>query len=109
MTTDTMDNFTPNHVVRARINDARLACDTYGQVIATVLRLSHGDWVCGQAFYGAYMPTYSQAISRLRANGEPIESAPCRIPGHIHKAPNQAAYRSLATDPTQPRLFDGIV
>ena len=45
-------------------------------------------WVCGSEFLAEFMPTYSQRIGDLRADGVPIQRGRCRgCLGRRHRSP----------------------
>ncbi len=50
--------------------------------VLTVLR--HKRPVCGTMFLEIHIPTYSQRISELRAEGYDIQRVPCPYENHTH-------------------------
>ena len=60
--------------------------------VSWVIETANGSWVCGSYFYGSFMPTFSQRISELVAEGRPIERGRCHDPNHNHNS-SLGAYR----------------
>lgn len=75
-----------NHVVIYHLYmcEGEMLGYTQSRAIRHTLRKYTNEWICGTAFYAAYLPTYSQRIGELVKKGDPIERADCNNPNHSH-------------------------
>jgi len=57
---------------------------TQKERVTYVLFFADGAWVCGEAFLGGYIPTYSQRVGDLIKEGFPIARSTCSNKLHHH-------------------------
>ena len=87
-------NYTPTHTSNERVvNTLTHTTDwTQHEQIRAALHQQPGAWVCGTAFLQAHIPTYSQRIGEMIANGDPIVRDRCTDPAHSHRS-QMGAYK----------------
>lgn len=85
------ERYLPAAIVNALVR-AQLIGTKQKVRIEAILRYSEGVWVCSSAFYGNYLPTFSQRIGEMIRAGAPILSAGCTNPTHKHDG-NLAQYQ----------------